>query len=865
MPTLVRRLISIVAASVIALVVLIALVFYLAVRFMPFQSAELEKVHQPTIVYANDGSKLMTLGSQNTDLTYQQIPKTLQNAIVATEDHTFWTNSGIDVKSIVRSMTVDLFSRSLAQGGSTIPEQLAKMVYLTDKKTFVRKFQQVILGMQIERNFTKQEILADYLNRVPLGQSSVGVEQGALRYFGLNLKTEGNKLTLPQAALLAGLGQAPSAYDPIAHPQAALERRNQVLENMAHWGYITETQAKKAEKTKLGVKFHNFPGDDGWSSQPLLTNFLLDYLSKKGLTPEEVQQGGLKIYTTISPTVQSAVNQVFWSGKYNSDFPGPTSGTVVQGAGLFIDPKTGGILGAAGSRQQGYTALGLDRIYQSSSPGSSIKPVMEYAPALQSGNWTYTSVLDNEPQDFGGGYEPRNWEVGGPSKVTLQYALEESQNIASVWLLQQIGIKTGADFAKNDGIPLVSADYQHLGIAIGGLTNGVTPMDMAGAYSAFDNNGVRSTPYLINKIINASGQQIYADKPSQTQVMTAQTATDMTRLMQDVVDYGTGQYAKLNGWGVAGKTGTVQYDTGLNGDHPNWIRDGWFDGYTPTILGSIHISYDQTDASHHMTMTPEDPSGNAAKIFQDVIALALANQTPQQFSEGPYPYETGTADGVNYVSQQTQTTQTQQAGIKNFTGTYDASDNQVKLSWQAYFPTAVNYSVTRTQISAGGSGEAVPVGEVTGTTLTDTNVQVGQTYQYTVQATDPNSGQAVGSPVTVTVQTGNTTPPPGAGVGNGTTPGDDNGTTPPFDNGTGDNGTTPPFDNGAGGTGDDNGTTPGNDTTGGNTTGGTSGSGSPSGPGQTQTTPGDSSSGTGSATTLFVPPGTDANRRGHHH
>lgn len=169
---MVRRWISIVAALVITIIVLIALAFYLAVRFIPFQASELEKVHQPSIVYAEDGTKLMSLGSPATDLAYGQIPKNVQNAIVATEDHSFWTNSGVDLKSVVRSVFVDTLSGSLEQGASTIPEQLAKMVYLTDKKTFTRKFEQIVLGVQIERNFTKQEILAMYLNRIPLGEGA---------------------------------------------------------------------------------------------------------------------------------------------------------------------------------------------------------------------------------------------------------------------------------------------------------------------------------------------------------------------------------------------------------------------------------------------------------------------------------------------------------------------------------------------------------------------------------------------------------------------------------------------------------------------------------------------------------------------
>ncbi|WP_347401646.1 transglycosylase domain-containing protein [Alicyclobacillus mali (ex Roth et al. 2021)] len=816
MGRLVRRWIAIALGTVVALVVVIAVGFYLAVRMTPFNASLLEESHQPTVVYAADGTKLLTLGSPNTDLTYNQIPKNIQDAIVATEDHTFWTNqTGIDIKSIFRALFVDVSSGSLAQGASTIPEQLAKMVYLTDQKTFGRKFKQIILGLQIERNFTKQEILAMYLNRIPMGESAVGIEQGALRYFGIDIKTEPNKLTLADAALLAGLPQAPSAYDPLVHPQAALERRNQVLQNMVHYGYITQAQADAAEKQPLGVSFHSFPGD-GWNTQPLFTNFLLDYLNRHGIPPQEVMQGGLKIYTTIAPNVQNAIEEVFWSGKYDSDFPGPTTGTVVEGAAIFVDPKTGAILGAAGSRRQGYVPLGLDRVYQASSPGSSIKPIMDYAPALATGKWTYTSILDNTPQDFGGGYIPQNWDPNAPPKVTLQYGLEWSQNVASVWLLSQIGIDTGANFAKADGIPLTPKDYEHLGIAIGGLENGVTPMEMVAAYTPFDNNGIRSQPYLVTKIVNSQGGIIYHEGPQQTQVMTPQVALDMTRLMQDVVDYGTGQNAKLPGWGVAGKTGTVQYSAGLVSNHPNWVRDGWFDGYTPNLVGSIHIGYDVSTPEYHMTMSPVDPSANAAQIFHDIIALALANEAPQQFSVGPYPYITGTAQGVDYVNQMNggQNNQNPTNAIANLSATYNPNANTVTLSWSGSFSEPVTYVVTR--VSTNGADETVPVGQTTAQTITDTSVQPNETYIYTVQATSQATGQAVGKPVSVTVTTGQAPP----SVNNQT-----NSASP----GNGLNNTLP--GNGTGGLGNQS---LGNATTGNTTTGAGSGPGSE--PGNTANT-----------------------------
>lgn len=602
--------------------------YFLLLRMAPISIEKLTATPEPTVVYDASGQVYEKIGTQETDLQYNQIPTNLQDAIVATEDHNFWTGSSVDMRSILRSVFVDLLTRTTNQGASTIEEQLAKIVFLNDNKTLSYKLKEIAMGIHIDQDFTKQEILTMYLNKVFLGENTVGVQQAALRYFGVDLEKPGETLTLDQAALLAGLPQAPSAYDPLQHPAAARTRRNEVLQNMVKYGYITPQVARRAEAAPLGVKYHSLPSDS-WNAHPLFTNFLFDYARRNGISNQQLLQGGLRVYTTIEPNVQQAVDDVFWSGQYDSDFPGP-----VDGAAVFVDPKTGGIAGAAGSRKIDYAPLGLDRIYSDSSPGSSIKPIMEYAPAIESGKWGPTSILDNAPQDFGGGYEPQNWEgVDGPAKVTLQYALEESQNIASVWLLQQIGLNTGTSFAMRDGIQLTQQDREHLGVAIGGMQYGVNPLEMAQAYEAFDNNGVQMKAHLINKIVNQNGQIIYQFQPQAKTIMSARTAAIMTNLLQDVVNYGTGTSAQVPGWGVAGKTGTVQYDTGLNGSEPNWIRDAWFDGYTPNLVGSIHIGYDQSSPAHHMTMSPLDPSANAAMIFRDIVRIAESGIPPEQFNE----------------------------------------------------------------------------------------------------------------------------------------------------------------------------------------------------------------------------------------
>ena len=774
---------------IIAATVLFVIIFIAAVELTPFDASKLLRSNQPTVVYDRNGSVYMTIDSQGSDdLTYNQIPKNLRDAIVAIEDHNYWTGSSIDLKSLLRSAFVDLWTKSYAQGASTIEEQLAKIVYLTDEKTLSRKFQQIVLGVQIDRYFTKQQILAMYLNRVFLGENSVGVEQAAYRYFGIDLKKDPNALTLDQAALLAGLPQAPSEYDPIQHPAAALQRRNQVLEAMAKYGYITEAQAKAAEQQPIGkLVYHSLPGD-AWDTHPLFTNFLFDYAERAGISTEELLQGGLKIYTTLDPAVQSAIDKVFWSTNYNNDFPGPTTGTVVQGAALFVDPKTGGILGGAGSRKEGFVYRGLDRIYSQQQPGSSIKPVLEYGAAIDSGQWGPNSILDNQPQDFGGGYVPQNDEPNAPPTITLKDALATSQNVASVWLLKQIGIDNGIAFAERLGIPFDNNDRQHLGIAIGNLDHGVNTMQMAYAYEAYANNGVQESLHLITKIENSSGQTIYSYQPVAKQAVSARTAQIMTQLLEGVVQYGTGTQAQVPGWDVAGKTGTVQYDPSLYGSHPDWIRDAWFDGYTPTMLGSIYIGYDNPDAEHHMTDIPYASSWYCARIFGDIVKLATAGQTPQHFN-------------FTAVSS-SQPTQQQQPPVSGLSFQWNAATHALQLSWSSPLQGQVSFVVKRTD----PQGTTSVIGQTNQLSLEDSSVQPGMTYTYVVEAVDNSTGQVLTPAVsgTITIQGGSQ-----SGGYPGQTPSNnvDNSTSPGTPTSPGNSPTTPGNQPGLG-----NSPTPGNST-----------------------------------------------------
>ncbi|WP_067922764.1 transglycosylase domain-containing protein [Alicyclobacillus shizuokensis] len=756
-----RKYIARIVIAFAAIVVIFVGVFVALVELMPFDASKLELNTTPTVVYDKDGHQLATISAPGSnDISYQDIPQNLQEAVVATEDRNYWQGSSIDVRGLLRAVFVDLWTGSLSQGGSTIQEQLAKIVYLTDKKTFSRKFQQIVLGVQIDRHFSKQEILAMYLNRAYFGEGATGIREAAIRYFGVDLAKHPDQLTLNQAATLAGLLQAPSAYDPIAHEAAAEKRRNQVLENMVKYGNLSEAEAKRVEAQKINASFHNLPGDI-WDKNPMLARFLFDYAEQNGIDKDLLSQGGLKVYTTIDPQVQSALNTVFYkSNNYNNHFEPAVHGQPVPAAAVFVDPKTGGILGAATGH--GANAVnGIDRVYEYGSPGSSIKPVLDYGPALEEGKITPNTVLDNQPHDFGHGFYPRNDEPM-PSRVTVRWALAHSANVAACTVLQMIGIDNGIQFAENMGLQFTQSDHQHLGIAIGGMQKGVTPMQMAQAYSAFDNGGVMEQAHLIRRIVNQSGDEIYNFAPAAKRVMSERTAQVMTDLLTDVVSYGTGTGAQLPGWGVAGKTGTVQYDSSQNGGHQDWVRLAWFDGYTPNMVGSIYMgwNYDGPGPEYHM-LSSDQPSYMCSQIFGDVIRLAEQGRTPEQF------------DLSQAGSESTQPSTQTKTAVKGLHASWDATRGSVELSWQSDLTGDVNFIISR----SGGGTSSTQIGETASLNFYDANVSEGQTYTYTVQAVDPASGSKVGSPASLTVRVEAPASPPenstnnGVGEGNSMAPG----------------------------------------------------------------------------------------------
>lgn len=576
-------------------------------------SALKSELPQATVFYDVNGVVASKISAnKNEGVPIGQVTDEMKNAVVAIEDHRFYQHHGVDYIGITRALFRDLKAGGAVEGGSTITQQLAKNVFLTSQKTYKRKIDEIFLAKKIERQYSKQEILQMYLNQIYFGDGAWGIKKASQKYFG----KEAKDLTVSESALLAGLIKAPSALNPYDHLEKAKARRHVVLVEMKKQGFITNQQFEKAENEKIVL---NDKGNDPFRGKyPYYVDQVLDEaIHNYGLTQDDLLTGGYKIFTELDPTMQTAAEKTYQN---TALFP-KGSDRLVQSGAVLIDPKTGGVRAIIGGRGE-HTFRGYNRAsHLKAQPGSSFKPIAVYTPALEQG-WKITDMLKDEPMKFGN-YQPTNYNHQYAGEVPMYEAVMESKNVSAVWLLNEIGIEQGLDSIKRFGIPLSKGD-RNLSIALGGLEKGVSPIEMAEAFSVYPNNGIRIKAHVIKKIVDVNGKIVAEWKESKHRVTTKDVANKMTTMLLGVVEHGTGKGAQVPGREVAGKTGSTQVPIkGING-----VKDQWFVGYTPQLVGAVWVGYDKTDKDHYLTTTSSE---GAAIVFRNVMEGALQNTEPESF------------------------------------------------------------------------------------------------------------------------------------------------------------------------------------------------------------------------------------------
>ena len=532
---------------------------------------------------------------------YDEIPKVMVDAVLAIEDRRFFQHGGVNFLRLAEAFWIDVTRQRHEQGGSTITMQLSRAFFLTPEKTVKRKLSEIMIALELEQKFSKQQIFEFYANRVDLGQRGSftisGFAEASKSYFNKDLKD----ITLPEAALLAGLIQAPSYLSPYRHPERALDRRNIVLDAMADTHAITRAEADKAKATPLKLAPPNVEASDA----PYYIDLVRDTLVNK-FNEHELNDQSYRIYTTLDPDLQRAAAQSVemgiklvddqvtkmrtrkvkvGKGKYETHVvPGPQA----QVALVALDPRSGAVLALVGGRNYGFSQL--DHAVAKRPTGSIFKPFV-YAAAMNTALDGTTSVLtpasmvDDAATTFAYGdqiYEPRNYKEEYHGPVTLRYALAMSLNNATVKLAEEVGYDKVADLAKNAGIASVKATPA---MALGAYD--ATPLEMAAAYTAFANEGTRISPIFVDSVRNAKGDVLQDFTPDKRQIMDPRIAFVMTDMMQGVVNFGLG-YSAVRGRGfqapAAGKTGSS--------------HDGWFAGYTSNLLCVVWVGYDDYSDLH---------------------------------------------------------------------------------------------------------------------------------------------------------------------------------------------------------------------------------------------------------------------------
>ena len=591
-----------------------------------------------SFIYYNDSAgqtrELEQIVSENNRIWIDssQIPQVMKDAIVSIEDERFYSHGGIDIKRTAGATVKWTLSKigigSSDYGGSTITQQVIKNITQENKTKVSRKIKEMMRAVALEHELSKDEILTMYLNIVYFAQNCYGVEAASNTYFNKHA----SDLTLAEAASIAGITQYPSKYDPVEHPDNNIEKRNIVLSKMLELGKITQEQYDEAVTSDLvtnnayQIKQSHITS---YFSDQVVNDVINDLVFEKGYSydfaTQQVYSGGLKIYATIDMDIQSIMEEVFNNPEnlnvYDSDY-----GDVgkPQSAMVVTDPYTGAVKGLVGGLGEKTDIRGWNRATQAKrQPGSSIKPVSVYAPAIDLGKITEMDVVTDEEIEIGSDkWKPKNSYSGFKGEMTIKDAVARSSNIPAVKVLDKVGLTSSFGYMQNKfHFALIEDDKNYSALALGGLKSGVSPKDMAGAYGAFVNSGKYIAPYTYTQVVDASGQVILEHNANASQAISAASAFITSDLLYGVVnsDIGTGRRAQLDcGMDAYGKTGTTDDD-----------YDKWFVGYTPYYVGAVWFGFDTPASLTAMGIT-NNPSVVAWKQVMDKIHAYLPEKHLEQ-------------------------------------------------------------------------------------------------------------------------------------------------------------------------------------------------------------------------------------------
>ena len=587
-----------------------------------------------TIIYDKNGDQAGSLtGQKGTYVELDAISENLQHAVVATEDRSFYKNSGINYGRFFLA----ILTLGRSGGGSTITQQLAKNAYLSQDQTVERKAKEFFLALEINKKYSKKEILTMYLNNAYFGNGVWGIEDASKKYFGVSA----SQLSLDQSAVLAGMLKGPEIYNPLYSVENATNRRNTVLQNMVAAGYIDQATADQSAAVDIhGQLVDAYEGKSEDYRYPSYFDAVInEAVNEYGLTEEDIVKNGYRIYTELDQNYQASMQVIYDN---TALFPVAEDGTRAESGSVALDPKTGGVralVGRVGSDENpGFRTYNY-ATQAARSPGSTIKPLVVYSPAVAEG-WSTNKELDNSTTQYGS-YEVNNYAgIQSSPTVPMYQALAESLNLPAVATANELGLNTVFEYGKKFGLNMDKVD-KSLAVALGaGVTT--NPMQMAQAYGTFANGGVMNDAHLITKIENASGQVVKSHSQKSTRVLSGSTTDKMTNMMLGTFSNGTGVNAAPYGYTMAGKTGTTEtsFNKDLSGDQ-------WVIGYTPDVVISQWLGFPTTDENHYLT---DSSAGTASEIFRNVANSVLPYTDGTQFDSVKNSYA---ENGIAPVGEET--------------------------------------------------------------------------------------------------------------------------------------------------------------------------------------------------------------------
>lgn len=678
---------------VIAAIVLGGGVFFYYVSKAPSLSESKLVATTSSKIYDNKNQLIADLGSERrVNAQANDIPTDLVKAIVSIEDHRFFDHRGIDTIRILGAFLRNLQSNSL-QGGSTLTQQLIKLTYFstsTSDQTISRKAQEAWLAIQLEQKATKQEILTYYINKVYMSNGNYGMQTAAQNYYGKDL----NNLSLPQLALLAGMPQAPNQYDPYSHPEAAQDRRNLVLSEMKNQGYISAEQYEKAVNT---------PITDGLQSLKSASNYpaYMDNYLKEVINQVEEETGynllttGMDVYTNVDQEAQKHLWDI-----YNTDEYVAYPDDELQVASTIVDVSNGKVIAQLGARHQSSNvSFGINQAVETNRDwGSTMKPITDYAPALEYGVYDSTAtIVHDEPYNYPGTDTPvYNWDRGYFGNITLQYALQQSRNVPAVETLNKVGLNRAKTFLNGLGIDYPSIHYSN---AISSNTTesdkkyGASSEKMAAAYAAFANGGTYYKPMYIHKVVFSDGSEKEFSNVG-TRAMKETTAYMMTEMMKTVLAYGIGRGAYIPSLPQAGKTGTSNY---TDDEIEKYIKntgyvapDEMFVGYTRKYSMAVWTGY-----SNRLTPLVGDGLTVAAKVYRSMMTYLSEGSNPEDWNmpdgiyrNGQFVFQNGARPTWTETTSQSSSTESSSTSAESSTRLAPTTSPDASTNGQNQAPNA---------------------------------------------------------------------------------------------------------------------------------------------------------------------------------